>query len=181
MKTALLLFMFLIASGHAYSQKRAYLDVDSVVTVQAQELIESKKAMHVIVYQSGCVGCEVLREVDCNCDDDATAYLIWKEDSAYFKKKVGCCVKDEILPFGNAALYENLVKDSTSVFSSKFKSDYVEIHHSYRKIMLFSTGEEREVYMEEFLFAKDNKYKQLNLKQAAKAYSDKLESELFKK
>lgn len=181
MRTVLLLFMLLISSGYVYSQKRVYLDVDSAATAQAKEIIASKKTMHVVVYQSGCVGCEVLREVDCGCDDDATAYLIWKEDSAYFKKKVGCCVKDEILPFGNAALYENLVKDSTSVFSSRFKSDYVEIHHSYRKIMLFSTGSKSEVYMEEFLFAQDNKYKQSNLKQAAKAYSDMLENELFRK
>lgn len=181
MKTAILLFMLLIYTGYAHSQERVYLDVDSAATAQAKELIASKKATQVVVYQSGCVGCEVLREVDCGCDDDATAYLIWKEDSAYFKKKIGCCVNDEVIPFDNAALYENLVKDSTSVFSSKFKTDYEEIHHSYRKIVLFSTSGKREVYMGEFLFAQDNKYRQPNLKQAAKAYSDKLEAELIRK
>lgn len=172
--------MLLFSFGYAHSQGRVYLNVDSLATAQAKELITDKKVKQVLIYQRGCIGCEILRESDCGCDDDGTAYIIWKERSEYFKKEIGCCVKAEILSFENENLFESLVNHRIAVFSSKFKTDYEEIHHRFSKITLVTANNKQDVYMENFLFADGNKHRQSNLKQTAKAYSDKLEEELFK-
>jgi hypothetical protein len=173
--------MLLFPFGNAHSQGRVYLNVDSLVTTQAKELITNKKVKQVLIYQSGCIGCEILREKNCGCYDDGAAYMMWKEGSEYFKKKVVCCVKDEVHRFDNSNLYESIFKDSIAVFSSKFKTDYEEIHHGFSKITLVTADNKQEVYMEDFLFAQDNKYRQSNLKQTAKIYSGKLQEELFDK
>lgn len=179
MKAILFFFILLLSFGHANAQKITHLNVDSLAAAQAKQLITEKEVEQVLSYESGCLGCVYLREVACNCEDNGlNIHLVWVEGQKYFTKEIGCCVNDEVKEFGDPVLYKDLVSNKGEIFNSEFKAEYEEMHHGYNKLTLFSASGKQEVYMEDFLFAQDNEYKEHNLKQPAKVFSDKLSKEL---
>ncbi|WP_299762470.1 hypothetical protein [uncultured Pontibacter sp.] len=134
-----------------------------------------------LIYKSGCLGCVFLREIGCNCEDSGTdTHLIWAEGEKYFTREIGCCVEDVVKEFSNPALFKEVVSKKSKIFSSQFKTEYEEIHHGFKRLTLVSADRKQEVYMEDFLFAEDNKYREHNLKQAAKVYTDLLSKEFEK-
>src|SRR5690606_23533593 len=99
---------------------------------------------------------EFLREVDCNCEDSGTdTHLIWAEGDKYYTKKIGCCIEDVVKEFNNPTLYREIISIKSKIFDSQFKTEYEEIHHGFKKLTLVSADRKQEVYMEDFLFAKD--------------------------
>ncbi|RDV13333.1 hypothetical protein DXT99_20150 [Pontibacter diazotrophicus] len=182
MKATLLYFLLFLSAGCANAQKRVYMNTDSLAVAQAKQLIADRRVEQVLIYERGCLGCVFLQEVDCNCEDSGTdTHLIWAEGQKYYTKELGCCVGDTVKEFSEPRLFEEIVSNNSIIFSSQFKTDYEEIHHGFNKMTLLSANGKQEVYMEDFLFAADNKYRKHNLKQAAKVFTEKLSKEFNKK
>jgi hypothetical protein len=182
MKAILLFFLLILSAGYANAQKRVYMNTDSLAVAQAKQLIADRRVEQVLIYESGFLGGVFLRKVDCNCEDSGTdTHLIWAEGQKYYTKEIGCCVEDVVKEFSEPRLFEEIVSNKSKLFGSQFKTEYEEIHHGFNKITLFSANGKQEVYMEDFLFTEDNKYREHNLKQAAKVYTEKLSKEFNKK
>ncbi|WP_266204151.1 hypothetical protein [Pontibacter kalidii] len=182
MKTIFFIFLLILSAGYAHGQEIIHLNIDSIAEAQSKHLITEKKAEQVLIYESGCLGCEFLREVDCNCEDSGSdIYLIWAEGGKYFTKRIGCCIEDVVKEFSNPTLFKEILSNKSKIFGSQFKTEYEEIHHGFEKLTLVSADRKQEIYIEDFLFAKDNKYREHNLKQPAKVYTDKLSKEFKKK
>lgn len=174
--------MLLFSIGYAHSQERVNLNVDSLAEAQAKELLSDNKVQHVIIYQTGCVGCKFIRAIDCGCEDDGNdTFLIWQKEQKQYVKQIGCCIAEDVVKLQDSTVFLKIINNKKEVFSSNFKYSYLTSHYRFDKLSLVSLDGKKEVYLKDYFFDKENIHRQHNLKQPAKAYTDKLSQALRSK
>jgi hypothetical protein len=147
-------------------------ELDSLGTRFAQDLIENELTESAIVYISGCAGCHTLD--NCQCDGGlADLYIIWDEKKPKIKK-ITCCSTFYAKNFADLNLTNRLTVDSTVIFSSDFKFEYIQTHSDFEIIKLVTTDAIRTIKLKSELFDLENKYRKVNLEQPAKIFLEEL-------
>lgn len=119
-----------VSAFQVFGQELTTWEVDSIGTLMANELLLSQRTNEVAVASSGCVGCEVVG--DCSCFDGySTTYLLWEEKSKIWLTSVNCCKDVVTTELKNTDVWNDLKVNRTKIFGSKFKEDYIAIHHYF--------------------------------------------------
>jgi len=155
------------------SQDRTFDEIDKIAESNAKKLLSDKKTEQVLIYSTGCIGCDIIANCTCEFGDKET-YLIWTESEKTFIQSIDCCYislkkevnLDEVLNFLNL--------NSKNIFDSKFQSDYMTVHHSFDKISLITNKRTKTVELFNYYFDSENKYSGENNKQKALRFKNLL-------
>jgi len=156
--TFILLAMVTLPS---YAQQLTTRDVDSIATVIADQLIASKRADEVLVFNSGCIGCVRVNN-ECSCGDGYTiTYLMWKEQNKTWLTQLNCCAHEQSIELNDSTIWGELSLNKNRIFNSKFNEDYISSHYRYWHIKILPTFP-TELRMYDYYFAKNYKYQKHN-------------------
>jgi hypothetical protein len=143
-------------------------DIDSIGTLKAHEILDAKRTNEVLIFNSGCVGCEVLYEL-CSCSDGhMKAYLIWRENHKTWLCQVNCCAEIETTEL-NSNIWNDLQLNKDRIFKSDFKEDYFTSHYGFWNLKVLPTFP-KELRIYDYYFDEGYKYQNYNEKQYANEF-----------
>ena len=175
MKNFLIPIMLLIVSGISNAQERTFETVDSLVNSYAQELLNNTNADNVLIYKTGCIGCEIIG--DCSCEiGSIKSYIFWKECDKSYVKEIGCCEISDKIEKDLDAVWRELDSKEEAIFDSKFETDKENAHYDFYEVKLIKKESAQEIKMSDFYFTADNKYQEQNSIQAARKFQKLIES-----
>lgn len=148
-------------------------DVDSLATARALEILNSKRTSEVLIFNNGCVGCEVLNEL-CECFDGySKTYLIWLEDNNTMVERIDCCLEFEIKQLKNNEIWQELQDNKNSIFNSEFNEDYFTSHFRFWYLELLPTIEGKHRIFD-YYFDEGYEYKHHNSAQPSNLFKRRL-------
>jgi hypothetical protein len=161
-----LITSLIIMSFISYGQNLTFDKIDDLANSKANELLHSKNIDKVLIYSSGCVGCEriSLNECECNLGFKRT-YLLWKESNAFKILKIDCCQVYESMNINLDDLWNSLNKNTLEIFNSKFQSEFEIVHYSFTDIKLIEDSKILESDIKDYYFDESNRYYIENKKQ----------------
>lgn len=177
MKNYLLCIMLILFYGISNAQERTFQAVDSLVNFYAQDLLNNAEADKILIYKTGCIGCDIIGECSCKIGN-IKSFLIWKEAAKSFFKEINCCEISDRKQSDLGAVWRELETKEKVIFNSKFQADRVNVHHDFYKIKLIRKECSQEIKMSDFYFDEDNNHQNENSKQAARKFQKLLESVL---
>lgn len=166
MKKYLLLIHLILLCGISNAQERTFETVNSMVNSFAQDLIKNPDADEILIYKTGCIGCEIIG--DCSCKIGHVRYfLFWKEIDKTYVKEINCCKTSVREQTDLEVVWEELAAKEEVIFGSEFKTEKKNVHYDFYEVKLMKKGSEKEIKMVDFYFNDDNKYQEHNSQQAA--------------
>jgi len=160
--------------GFSNAQERTFQTVDSSVNSYAQNLLINTAADKVLIYKTGCIGCEIIGECSCKIGS-IRSFLIWKEANGSYVKEINCCETSDRKETDLDAVWRELEAKEEIIFGSEFKVEKENVHYDFYEVKLMKKGSEKEIKMADFYFNDDNKYREHNSQQAAREFQKLIE------
>ncbi len=174
---SLIIILLTIITYPANGQELTTWNVDSIGTSMAKELLEAKRTKEVLVFNSGCVGCEVIDD-DCPCSDGySMTYLIWKEQNKTWLTQLNCCANTETREFKDPNLWNELTINKDRIFSSEFKKDYIVSHVEFWYLKVLPTFP-KELRIYDYYFDEGYAYRDYNKQQYANEFRKVLQKSI---
>ena len=173
----LLLLMLFLLSGKFYAQEQTFRQVDSLAFSYVKDLINNSATDKILIYKTGCIGCEVIG--DCSCDfGSLRTFLIWKETDHSYVKELNCCEATDKKQTHIRDIWNELETKEKQIFNSQFKSDFSLSHYEFQELILVKKDSTFKVEMADYFFAADNKHQKQNFIQPARKFQKMIESKL---
>lgn len=161
----------------SFGQEFTTWQVDSIATIKANELLDENRTNEVLIFNSGCIGCEVLDE-DCPCYDGySMTYLIWEEESKVWFTQYDCCAHSETVELKPSYIWKEFQSNKKRIFKSKFKEDYFSIHNFFYYLKVLPNSQKK-LRIYEHYFEDGHKFQNHNKKQYADEFRRNLQKAL---
>lgn len=166
-----------IQVGITFGQNITTWSLDSLAVLLANDLIESNQTNEVLIFQNGCIGCEV-GNADCECFDGySLVYLIWAADGKIWSTRINCCLKTEKNEFPNQKLWNEFEMHRQNIFTSRFKADVDWSHYGFWYLRSMPNHPQR-LQIFDYYLDDDSPYQANNREQAANQFRQKLQESL---
>ena len=143
--------------------------MDSLANVYGLELLKHDDISQVLIYQTGCIGCEIIDDCDCQ-NKSKISILLWQDSGRSYMKRIDCCGMQTNELTDLKGIWRELKGNKRQIFKSEFKWDIEEVHHSFYEIQLLEDNSIQKIQMADYYFNDYNKYQSWNSKQAARKF-----------
>lgn len=168
MRTLIIIVLSIIVFP-TFGQKLAQWDIDSIGTLMATELLVNERTKEVFIFNSGCIGCEVIND-QCSCfGGDSITYLIWKENNKVWLTELNCCAEAQTRELNDSKIWNEFTSNKERIFKSKFKEDYITVHNQYWYLKVLPTFP-TELRIYDYYFEEDHKFQAHNKMQYANEF-----------
>lgn len=153
--------------------------LDSFAVSIADDLIESHRTDEVLIFQSGCIGCEVLDD-KCECfDGHSFVYLIWLADEKIWSTEINCCLNIDEKELYDINLWKYFLANKHDIFDSVFKADIYWSHYDFWFLRSIPSHPKRLQYFN-FHLDDQNPFVNTNKLHAANRFRINLQKEIYK-
>ena len=135
------------------AQESTTWDVDSLAKRRAQEILATNRTSDILVFNEGCIGCEVMYQL-CECSDGySNAYLIWQEGDTTMVERIDCCLQTYTKQLSDNKIWEALQSNKKAIFNSAYETEYDASHYSFWYLQLLPSMDRKhqifDVYFDE--------------------------------
>ncbi len=171
--------MLFLLSGNFYAQEQTFRQIDSLAFSYAKDLINNRDTDKILIYKTGCIGCEIIG--DCSCDfGSLKTYLIWKETNSSYVKEINCCETTDKKQTDISDIWNELETKEKLIFNSQFKTNFSLSHYGFKELILIKKNSTEKIVMADYYFEADNKHQKQNSIKPARKFQKLIESKLSK-
>jgi hypothetical protein len=172
MKKIFLINIFVLLAFLTNGQNLIQEQVDSVTNSRIAQLLEEQDS--ILLHESGCIGCYIISDDDCNCEQ--YNHLYWKESTESYIQRIDCCGVHEISAL-DRDIWNKFELNVADILNSKFNTEHYVIHHDYDYITLATQDTILTIKIRDFYFNSNEADSASNMNQPAKIFLDYLTKE----
>jgi len=156
-------------------QEMTFKQLDSIKTKKIDDILVNKSIKQILIFEKGCVGCEVINPDMCECNFGyRSIYLIWETPNGSNILEFNCCGELKTRSIDISSIWEDLKLNGQKYFSSEFKTEFYTSHYTFYNLELVNRSDKQKIDFYSYYFDSDNEYLQQNKAQPANRLKNRL-------